>query len=72
MASSEIESRLALLEREVADLKAKLGESPAEGRPWWDRIAGTFAADPAHDEAMRLGRQYRRSLHPSLAGQRKS
>ena len=27
--------------------------------PWWKQIIGTFADDPAHEEAMRLGREYR-------------
>lgn len=31
-------------------------------KPWWERIAGTFADSPAYEEAMRLGREYRESL----------
>jgi hypothetical protein len=32
--------------------------------PWWEEILGSFANDPAYDEAMQLGRQYRESLRP--------
>ena len=57
-----LEERVALLEEEVARLKA-LSKSPDVVEPrWWEKIAGTFADDPAYDEAMRLGREYRESL----------
>lgn len=32
-----------------------------DGQPWWQRIRGTFKDDPAYDEAMRLGREWRES-----------
>jgi hypothetical protein len=57
----QLEERVALLEAEVARLKNKIGtESPPQ--PWWEKIAGAFAENPAYDEAMRLGREYRESL----------
>jgi hypothetical protein len=31
-------------------------------QPWWEQIAGIFQHDAMHEEAMRLGRQYRQSL----------
>jgi hypothetical protein len=46
-------TRVAVLEQEVADLKSKLARSLLSEVPWWDRIAGTFANDPPHDEAMK-------------------
>ncbi|AFY47073.1 hypothetical protein Nos7524_1182 [Nostoc sp. PCC 7524] len=61
MLTPEIETRLAILETEVARLKQQLPVTPI---PWWQNILGTFANDPAYDEAMQLGQQYRQSLRP--------
>jgi hypothetical protein len=30
--------------------------------PWWKKIAGIFADDPAFEEAMGLGREWRQSF----------
>ena len=60
----QLEERLAHLEAEVARLKHKL-ESNSSPRPWWEKIAGTFADNSAYDEAMRLGHEYRDSLRSS-------
>lgn len=62
MSTSEIEARLAILETEVARLKQQLPVSPI---PWWQTILGKFADDPAYNEAMQLGQQYRQSLRPN-------
>ena len=62
--SEQLEQRVALLEAEVARLKNKV-ENDSSSRPWWEKIAGTFADNPAYDEAMQLGREYRESLRPS-------
>jgi hypothetical protein len=59
----QLEERLAYLESEVAKLKTK-AESDSLSVPWWEKIAGTFAENPAYDEAMELGREYRESLRP--------
>ncbi|PDW02790.1 hypothetical protein CJ255_12255 [Candidatus Viridilinea mediisalina] len=32
--------------------------------PWWQQINGVFAATPAFDEAIHLGRQYREAQRP--------
>jgi hypothetical protein len=64
MASSDLEKRVAALEAEVAKLKAESTKSAANQRPWWEEIAGTFADDPAFEEAMRLGREWRESFRP--------
>jgi hypothetical protein len=60
----QLEERVALLEAEVARLKNKV-ESDSSSRPWWEKIAGTFANNPAYDEAMQLGWAYRDSLRSS-------
>jgi hypothetical protein len=61
MSNSDLESRLTLLETEVAHLKQQVAASAAQP-PWWEKILGTFADDPMYEEAMRLGREYRQSL----------
>ena len=60
MTNIELEKRITSLETEVALLKSKDQKKKAK-TPWWEEIAGTFADDPAYDEAMRLGREYRLS-----------
>ena len=59
-----LEERVAHLEAEIAQIKNKI-KNDSSSKPWWEQIAGTFADNPAHDEAMRLGREYRDSLHLS-------
>ncbi|WP_309734308.1 hypothetical protein [Chamaesiphon sp. OTE_75_metabat_556] len=54
----QLEERLTLLEAEVDRLKRKIDLNAAD-LPWWEKIAGTFAENPAYDEAMKLGREYR-------------
>jgi len=65
MNPSEIEARVSALEAEVANLKRQ-SRGSSKAQPWWDRIAGTFANDPAFVEAMRLGREYRESTYPDF------
>jgi hypothetical protein len=71
MAPIELEMRLSDLEREVARLKAKVEGAGRPGTPWWERVAGSFADDPAHEKAMKLGRDYRASLRTGMARTRK-
>jgi uncharacterized membrane protein HdeD (DUF308 family) len=35
-----------------------------DGKPWWERIAGSFDKDPVYAKAMKLGRAYRESQRP--------
>lgn len=65
MATAPVQERLAVLEVEVAQLKARLeGEQLKNKMPWWERRFGAFEDDPEYDESLRLGREYRESLRP--------
>lgn len=64
MSAKEIESRVAVLEAEVARLKEQLDNSVPANADWLEGVYGAFADDPHFEEAMRLGREYRESLRP--------
>ena len=55
-----LEKRVETLERELAELKKKIG-GKASGRDWLDSF-GSARNDLGFDEMIRLGRQYRESL----------
>jgi hypothetical protein len=59
--SQQIESRVATLERELAQVKNTLAESLKKKEPWWLKVAGSFENDPTFDEAVRLGQEWRKS-----------
>jgi hypothetical protein len=71
MAKDNLAERVTALEAEVARLKAKVEGAHEKAEPWWKAIWGTFAGDPAFEEAMRLGREYRESLRPKPRKRRK-
>ena len=71
MASAELEKRVKALEDEMARLKVKLENPASESTPWWKQISGIFADDPAFEEAMRLGREWRESFRPKPSRKRK-
>jgi len=50
----QIEARLARLEKELAEVKAKMTRKPMV--PWYRQIVGDFAGDEAYAEVIRLGR----------------
>ena len=54
----DLEHRLEALEKQVADLSSRLEELRPRKKDW-TKSFGVFANDPDHDEAMRLGRQWR-------------
>jgi hypothetical protein len=68
MRALSLKDRVAALEAELSRLKEKVENTAGPGRPWWDEIAGTFANDPIYEEAMRLGRKYRRSRRRAVSG----
>jgi hypothetical protein len=57
----QLEQRVETLETEVALLKNHLKTASVPNKPWWEKISGTFAENPAYDEAMQLAREYRQS-----------
>ena len=65
MASSKLEVRVSALEAEVARLKERLEELGVPSRPDSRNVVGSFANDPAFEEAMRLGREWCESFHPT-------
>jgi len=71
MGTVPLKNRVEALEAEVALLKAKLERGPPSTKPWWEQIWGSFAGDPAFQEAMRLGRQYREAQRPKSSPRRK-
>ena len=71
MASAPLEDRVAALEAEVARLRANVEGEKQTAPDWLDRIWGSFANDPLHEEAMRLGREWRESSRPRPGKPRK-
>ena len=65
MSPQQIEKRLKVIEEELARLKEqikRISDKPA--KRGWRATYGSFAGDPLHAEAMRLGRKYRESTRP--------
>lgn len=62
---ASLEQRVKELERQVARLREQQGAGPAAGgRAWLDDLYGAFAGDAVFARAMKLGREYRKSLRP--------
>ncbi len=59
MTSTEVETKFKVLETELALLKEKIEKIEKPKTAWWNERIGIFANDPAHEEAIRLGREYR-------------
>jgi hypothetical protein len=69
MTIKDLETRVATLEKKVEQLQPKVNGTPSTGPNlvhWWtvEGGAGRFANDPVFDEIVRLGGEYRESLHP--------
>ena len=73
----ELEERLFALEKKMSELQDQLNKNersanhPNPNGPWWREGAGRFAGDPVFEEIVRLGREYRQSLHPDYAKKKK-
>jgi hypothetical protein len=64
MSTVQIEKRLKAVEAELARLKAEIRNGNNSAPTGWRHIVGSFAGDPLHAKAMKLGRQYRESQRP--------
>jgi hypothetical protein len=71
MRAKPLEQRVAALEAELVQLKAKVDGAKKTGADWLDKIYGSFANDPIYEEAMRLGREWRESFRPKPGKRRK-
>lgn len=58
MNNIEIEKRLEIVEAELAVLKNKFEKKADSEKPWY-KLIPKFGGNPAYEEAMRLGREYR-------------
>ena len=59
MSLKDLEKRVSSLEKEIEILKQKIEKDAKPKTAWWKDHIGIFANDPAHEEATRLGREYR-------------
>ncbi len=60
MTIETLESRVAVVEQELARLKQQLQAGKVQdAAPRWKGIIGVFKDDPLFDEAERLGREWR-------------
>jgi hypothetical protein len=59
-----IAERLAVVEKDVAELKRSLEREHQDGKPWYLKHAGKFKGDPDFQEIVRLGRKIRRADRP--------
>ena len=60
-----LEQRVAALEKQIAHMQ-ELGEGQSGERAWLGDLYGKFAGDTMFEQAMKLGRKYRRSFRPPL------
>ncbi len=63
--ATSLEQRVKALEAQVAKLAARDTAHTSQGREWLDDLYGKFKGDTTFAEAMRLGREYRKSQRPS-------
>ncbi|ALB39512.1 MULTISPECIES: hypothetical protein [Nostocales] len=59
--SQQLESRVATLETELAQMRQMLSVLVPNKTPWWLKIAGSFENDPHFEEVVKLGKEWRNS-----------
>ncbi|MDB9308761.1 hypothetical protein PN471_08940 [Aphanizomenon sp. CS-733/32] len=59
--SQQLESRVATLETELAQMRQMLSVLVPKKTPWWLKIAGSFENDPNFEEVVNLGQEWRNS-----------
>jgi hypothetical protein len=59
-----LEKRLEAVESAVAEIKRQLTASPPAPN-WLERMTGSFKDEPAFEEVVRLGREFREADRPS-------
>jgi len=59
--SQHLETRVAALEIELAQMRQMLAIFVQKKTPWWLKVAGSFENDPTFDEANRLGQEWHKS-----------
>ncbi len=57
--SQQLEARVAVLEKELVQMKELLSGFVDEKKPWWLKVAGSFEDDPTFDEAVRFRQEWR-------------
>jgi hypothetical protein len=68
MTSEQIEQRLAALEKAVSELQAQMrARGPAIS--WLERITGSFKDEPAFEDVLRYGREFRQADRPPESGE---
>ena len=74
MSTTEIEKRLAAVERQLTHLAKRVSATPAsqDMNGWNDQIHDTFPNDASYRRAARLGRQWRKSPRSRPLGARKA
>jgi hypothetical protein len=75
MTMKELEARVTALEHTLDQIQNRIangtGDLANPKQPWWITQAGSFANDPGFEEMVRLGREYRESLHPDYRKSKK-
>ena len=60
--SQHLETRVAALETELAQMRHMLSVFVQKKIPWWLKVAGSFENDRNFDEVNRLGQEWRKSV----------
>lgn len=69
MATETLEDRVAIIEKELAQIKQQLAPEKPQTVPHpWNKVFGSFANSEGFEGAVRLGREYRDLLRPKDSG----